>query len=107
MHRLAWPDENEGWSHRNFFKHIEHFCDKFGISRKRLRVERGSEIDLDNLNKSGDKFWLWFFMFKGLFIQILQRLADLPYLNVSHFLGDSCNLILSRKLPVELWQISL
>ena len=94
MHRLTWTDDQEGFIHRNFtIKYEQWIYDKLGIGRRKFRGK-----DLKDLNNVWDFACLWIFMFKSLAIEILQRLADLPYLNIAYTLGDGCNLINARNL---------
>jgi hypothetical protein len=102
FYRLTWGKDNEGFSYRNFFYYIERIidyitCGKLG--RWRLR-NKNVDILIDT-----DQISLWLHMFLSLALQFSQRLLDLPYLNMSIFLGNGCNLINARQLtkPIEFY----
>ena len=89
FYRLTWTEDNEGFSHRHGFKYMEDFTNwvtRGYLGRKKFR---GKSLD-DITSELG----LWLCMFGGLTLGFLQRLLDLPYIDISMFkilLGDGCN----------------
>ena len=82
---MTWEEQNEGITYKYFFKYIEMAMNCTGHGKISFRGKSVEDIQ--------NKFGLWFWMFVGLLIEILQRLADLPYLDIAYSLGDGCNLV--------------
>jgi hypothetical protein len=96
---MTWEEENEGFTYKHIFKKIERLMDWIfcGCGKINFRGKSVDEIE----NRCG----LWSWAFLGVLFEILDRLADLPYLDISYNLGNGCNLIKARHLkkPLEFY----
>ena len=110
FYRLTWGEASEGFCYRSFLKYFEQLIHllTFGlIGRWKLRDRRLEDV----INT--DKLSLWLSMLFSLGINFLQRILDLPYLDMSKaisiFSGDTCNYISSRQLtkPTEFYILFL
>ena len=101
FHRLTWTSDNEGFCYRNFTKHFEkcvHWISRGIFGRWQLRGKNFKEL----IQHGKLKMKLWSCMFVSLALGFLQRLFDLPYVDLGYFhadfLGNGCNFIDARHL---------